>query len=961
MRHFLHVFALTGLLMWAGIVFGQIEKSEIFGVIADEITGETLIQATISAEATNSGAQLGAVTDFDGRYVLRLPAGAWTLRVQYIGYKAQEKRIEVAADDAPRQMNFDLATIVLQEAQVVADVAIERETPVAFSNIKPVQIQEELGSQPIPMILNTTPGVYATQAGSDDNGPSISIRGFKQRNVSVLVDGIPVNDMESGAVFWNNWFGLDLVTQTMQVQRGLGASKLALPAIGGTVNIVTQGISSAKQTSVKQEVGSFGFTRTSIGHSSGRKPGGWGYTLAGSFQNRQGYFDEDYNRSFFYYAKITKEWGAHSLSISATGSPSQNASRGYQQRIATHDKEYARSLFTGSDDQYNRLSAYSQAYDGIFNNDTLSLVEEQEAYASLNETFGYNDVDDFEAEMSATDFIDTVGIRSYGVKYNVHWGVVNGETLYERQNQYHKPLFSLRHNWRVGDRLFVSNMLYSSYGYGGGTRLDNSLGAGDYTDDGQVDFQKFYNSNTIGGVFGPPIDPAYSDELLKSGRILRKSFNNHYWYGALSTFRLEANEAWTFSGGLDLRTYQGEHYAEVHDLLGGDYSVDNFNANAETKMRFVGDKIGYHNDAFVRWAGAFGLAEYKGVIGNAFLNISAVRQGYKSVDYFAEPNDDGSYASSGWKNLNGYTIKAGGNYNASEYSNVFMNVGLLNRTPVFRNVVDFQNQFVENTKNEIIQSIELGYSFSKFPWSVNVNGYWTDWQNRPLQSLLRIETVDGDIVRANVNSMSALHRGLEADFGYQINRALTIEGYVSLGNWKWTSSEDSLVLLDERTNLPYLDQLGNPAVVRYDAAGVAVGDSPQSQYSMSLKYNFGAVYIKPRYTLFDRHYADFDPFSLNGDNSGRQSWQIPAYGLLDIHAGYRFDWNRSEGNIRLSLFNVLNTTYLSNAQNNDAFGQFYFNTPGRRYAFTNNNFDAASASVYMGYGFRSNLSLRIRF
>ena len=237
-----HLFALSGLLLWAGIVWGQVEKAEIFGVIADEITGETLIQATISAEATNSGTKLGAVSDFDGRYVIKLPVGAWTLKVQYIGYNAIEKRVEVGAGDAPREINFDLSTIVLQEAQVIADVAIERETPVAFSNIKPVQIQEELGSQPIPMILNTTPGVYATQAGSDDNGPSISIRGFKQRNVSVLIDGIPVNDMESGAVFWNNWFGLDLVTQTMQVQRGLGASKLALPAIGGTVNIVTQGI-----------------------------------------------------------------------------------------------------------------------------------------------------------------------------------------------------------------------------------------------------------------------------------------------------------------------------------------------------------------------------------------------------------------------------------------------------------------------------------------------------------------------------------------------------------------------------------------------------------------------------------------------------------------------------------------------------------------------------------------------
>ena len=74
--------------------------------------------------------------------------------------------------------------------------------------------------------------------------------------------------MERGGVYWNNWFGLDLVTQTMQVQRGLGASKLALPAIGGTVNILTQGIENKKKTSVKQEMGSFGMMRTSIGHTS---------------------------------------------------------------------------------------------------------------------------------------------------------------------------------------------------------------------------------------------------------------------------------------------------------------------------------------------------------------------------------------------------------------------------------------------------------------------------------------------------------------------------------------------------------------------------------------------------------------------------------------------------------------------------------------------------------------------
>lgn len=929
------------------------QTGTLTGVVSDAVTGEALIQASVLL------GNAGVATDFDGKFTLSLPYGDHEVTVQYIGYESQKRTVTI--DRALVQANFKLSTIVLQEAEVIADVAIERETPVAFSNIKPVQIQEELGSQPIPMILNSTPGVYATQAGSDDNGPSISIRGFKQRNVSVLVDGIPVNDMESGAVFWNNWFGLDLVTQTMQVQRGLGASKLALPAIGGTVNIVTSGIESSRKTSVKQEVGSFGFTRTSVGHTSGRLDGGWGYTLAGSFQNRQGYFDQDYNRAFFYYVKIQKALGNHTLSVSATGSPSENAARGYQQRIATHNKDYARSLFNGTDEDYERLRAYSVAYDGIFNDGTLLQQEEMAAYDSLNSAFGYASANDFEEEVSASDFIDTTGLVSYGDTYNVHWGMLNNEVLYERQNKYHKPLFSLRHSWRASDKLYVSNMAYASYGYGGGTRLENSLGGGDYTPDGQVDFQKFYNSNTIGGLFGPPIDPTYSDSLLKSGRILRKLYNNHYWYGVLSTFRHETSESLTISGGLDFRTYQGEHYAEVFDLLGGDYFVDTRNANASSNMRMVGDKIGYHNDAFVRWAGAFALLEYKGYLWNAFLNVSAVSQGYKSVDYFAEMQEDGTFTTSGWKWIPGYTIKTGGNYNLSEYANTFVNLGHLNRTPVFRNVVDFENNFVENTENELINSVEWGYSFSKFPFSVNVNAYYTDWQNRPLQSLLRFETVEGDIVRANVNSMSALHKGLETDVAWRAHPSLTIEGYASLGDWRWTSSEDSLVLLDDDSNLPYIDAEGNPAVVQYNAEGVSVGDSPQSQYSVSLKYSYKKIYVKPRFTIFSRHFADFDPFSLNGENEGRQSWQIPTYGLLDLHAGYNFDVNETNMDVRLSAFNILNTVYLSNAQNNDAYGEWYFTDPDRKYAFSENNFDAGSASVYMGYGFRTNLSIRIRF
>jgi hypothetical protein len=938
----------------------------IRGTVSDATTGEPLIQAAVIYGA--AGSTEGTLTDFDGLYSIELTPGTYNLRVSYVGYEPMAKDITIGTNSTS-VVDFKLQTVLLQEARVVADIAIERETPVAFSNIKPLQIQEELGSQPIPMILNSTPGVYATQAGSDDNGPSISIRGFKQRNVSVLIDGIPVNDMENGGVYWNNWFGLDLVTQTMQVQRGLGASKLALPAIGGTVNIVTQGIENKKKTSVKQELGSFGMMRTTLGHTSGRLDGGWGYTVAGSYKSGGGYPAQSYTESWFYYGKVQKELGDHIFSLSVTGSPSQNSARGYQQRIATHSPEYARSLFTGTHLDYNQLVQYSQGYDAIFNDGTLSLEEEQAAFASLNEEFGYdpeNGAAEFEEDMTATNFIDTTGLRDMGLNYNVHWGELNGSVLYERQNKYHKPLASFRHSWRASDKLYVSTSLYASYGHGGGTRLENSLGAGDYSPDGQVDFQKFWDNNTIGGLFGPPIDPAYSDSLLKSSRILRKLYNNHYWYGALSTFRYTPSENLVISGGLDARSYQGEHYGTVHNLLGGDYFVDVNDLNDSEPMHTVGDTIGYHSDSFVKWLGMFTLVEYKGPWYNCFFNVSLVNQSYNRVDYFRakvlnEETQEMEYASSGWKHIPGYTIKGGGNVNLNEWTDMFMNLGYLNRTPVFSNVITYDNEFVENTHNEIITSMEFGVKWSRSPLTVNFNGYYTDWQNRPLQSLLRFETVEGDIVRANINSMSALHKGVELDFGYQINRNLTVEGYASFGDWRWTSSEDSLVLLDDVTNLPYVGDDGLPIVVRYNAEGVSVGDAPQTQLGIALRYRKNGFYVKPRYTFFDRFYADFDPFSLNGENEGRQSWELPSYGLLDLHMGYTMEMDASQIDFRFSAFNVLNTVYLVNAQNNDPYGEWMFQNSDRMYAFSENNFDAASASVYMGYGSRSNFSVRVRF
>ena len=148
--------------------FSQVNLS---GKILDKNTGEVLIGATVMY-----GEGLGTVTDFDGNYYLSLAVGKQTIKASYVGYKAIEIDVEITSK--LQTLDFKLETILLNEIQVVSDIAIDRETPVAFTTIPVKKINEELASQDIPMLLNSTPGVYATQGGGGDGDARITIRGL---------------------------------------------------------------------------------------------------------------------------------------------------------------------------------------------------------------------------------------------------------------------------------------------------------------------------------------------------------------------------------------------------------------------------------------------------------------------------------------------------------------------------------------------------------------------------------------------------------------------------------------------------------------------------------------------------------------------------------------------------------------------------------------------------------------
>ena len=916
-------------------------QTKISGKVIDANTGEALIGATIIY-----GKGKGSATDFDGNYSFSILEGERSIRVSYVGYKEINKIVNIGSK--AQILNFKLKTVLLNEVQVVADIARDRETPVAFSTIPMKQINEELASQDIPMVLNSTPGVYATQSGGGDGDARITIRGFNQRNVAVMIDGIPVNDMENGWVYWSNWFGLDAVTSNIQIQRGLGASKIAIPSVGGTMNILTKGTGNKSGGVVKQSIGSFGKLRTSVGYNSGRMDNGWGLTLAGSYKKGNGFVDETWSEGFFYYAKIQKELGNHILSFSAMGAPQKHGQRSYKSDIATYDTTFARSL---------------------------------------------GDTSDFAGR-----------IVNKGINFNKHWGNLdrwnlnssgdtlhNRETLNTKQNYYHKPQFSLRDFWTVNESFYISNILYASIGNGGGTGLSGNTN--NYDEFGQYNLQEAYNANSNN------IDGLYSLSENKAGTYLRSSINNHFWYGGLSTLNYQLNEKTSFSSGLDMRYYKGEHYREVYDLLGADYAIDASNGVQDSEVKRVGDKVGYNNDGIVKWSGVFSQMEYSNGMLSAFFNISASNSAYKRIDYFRKKDlvlSDTTYfeslgtsvatelefdengiliganktmvvdtvlhngiaytmnspeaklAETNWKWIRGFTIKSGANFNLDEYNNIFFNLGYISKAPRFNNVYYYDNTLFRDIKNEVVQAIEGGYSFRSSKFSANLNGYYTLWQNKPSNGGVTV-LVDDVTYRANINGMDALHKGIEMDFSYKILPNLGVEGLMSLGDWKWMSS-DTVRFLDDN-NSPITDDFGTEIIATFDADGVHVGDAAQTQFGLSIRYEPSYnSYIKLRSTYFDNYYADFDPLSLNGANSGRESWIIPSYNLIDLHAGIKFKISqRTKMDIKLSILNLFNEIYISDAQNNDPYNASY------------QDFDAKSAGVFFGLGRRINLSAKFTF
>ena len=309
------LFLVLSLISFASAMANEI----VSGQVLDKETKEPIIGATILLEGTN----IGTVTDMDGFFNLNFSrTSARELQISYVGYNT-EKISFTNAKTALGEIFLNPASVGMKEVNVVASIVRkDRMTPIALSDIKVDVIENKLGNQEFPSIMKSTPSVYVTNGNGGFGESRISLRGFSSENIGMLINGMPANDMENGKFYWSNWSGLSDVTQQIQIQRGLGASKMGISSVGGTMNIVTKSTDAKEGGSLHTSIGNDGQLKFGFNISTGLMSNGWAVTLAASRNTGDGYVLGSNFEAYTYFANISKMIGQdHRLSFTAFGAP----------------------------------------------------------------------------------------------------------------------------------------------------------------------------------------------------------------------------------------------------------------------------------------------------------------------------------------------------------------------------------------------------------------------------------------------------------------------------------------------------------------------------------------------------------------------------------------------------------------------------------------------------------------
>lgn len=661
------ILMLLGFLMMTFSVFSQ---GTITGTLIDQESNMPMPGANVVVKGTSNG----VVTDFDGKFSISVPNTTGQLVISFVGYLNKTIAYNVPSGQTVNvgtvylEVDSDQLDEVIVVGRGVIDLAKGRNTPIAVSSIKSAEIQQKIGTFDITQTMVNTPSIYVAGQAGGFGDSRIAVRGFGQDNTAFLLNGQPINGMEDGLMYWSNWSGMADIANLIQVQRGLGSSKLAISSVGGTVNFITKATDKKEGGFVSTAIANDDYLKTTVAYNTGISKKGFGMSVMLTHWQGDGYNEgtkgegQNYFISFGY--KLSEK---HNFNLLLTGAPQW------------HDQNFTKSIA-------NYLQ-YGRRY-----NNNWGLLNGQ--YKSERTNFYHKPVANLNWDwtMSEKSSLSTVLYAS--------WGRGGGTGNYGASA---KRTSEGRIDF---DAIVAANNTANGEGmFGNGTYLIRS---------------SVNNHNWYGLVSN--FNHKLTDNLeLNVGADVRTYYGTHY--RQVADF-LELN-SWTESRGLRDNTHLpvGTPVSNtVNESMDPNPWESTFNTLSENQ------RIDYDNSERISYGGVFGQLEYANDSFSAFFQgavSSQTHQRFDRYDYLPEYEDSEKVDNVG------YNVKAGGSYKINQNHVLFVNGGYYSRQPYHDNIyLNFTNQINPLTENEKILGLEAGYGFNGAYFSANLNAYRTSWKDR---------------------------------------------------------------------------------------------------------------------------------------------------------------------------------------------------------------------------------------
>ncbi len=299
------------------------QQSSVLIKVTDKAYDSPLSGAVIKIEKT----ALFSITDESGTGSFEEVApGDYSMTVQFTGYKK-----EIITFKTEPGKTVSIAVAMQKEFIQVPEVTVSasrwdiKESPVTITNIDREELDKKGIIKDIPSVLSTLPSTtFYSENGNGIGYNYIRIRGFDQRRVSVLINGVPQNDPEDHSVYWINFFELTHALEDIQIQRGTGTAVYGPPSIGGSINLLTRTPSSVPGFRVETGLGSFNTRTVSLQAESGLLANHLAFMLRVSNTESDGYRSWSWSKFWRFYFSGVYFDSRQSFKLNLFGGPQED-------------------------------------------------------------------------------------------------------------------------------------------------------------------------------------------------------------------------------------------------------------------------------------------------------------------------------------------------------------------------------------------------------------------------------------------------------------------------------------------------------------------------------------------------------------------------------------------------------------------------------------------------------------